>query len=116
MSSQDALYRVPALPVAGVKVLATSYEEVGGGMAANASVAAARLGAHVEYWGRLGADGLGDRIVADLQRAGVGTDTVRHMTGARSPASVVMIDPSGERQLCTYTDPRLGDEAGWLPL
>ena len=44
-SSVDTIYRVAAIPVAPTKVLATGYNEAGGGMAANASVAASRLGA-----------------------------------------------------------------------
>ena len=35
-SAQDAIYRVPAIPAAGLKVIATAYTESGGGMAANA--------------------------------------------------------------------------------
>ena len=40
-------------------------------MAANASVAVARLGGDAHYWGRVGADALGDRILAELAADGV---------------------------------------------
>jgi hypothetical protein len=44
MSALDAIYRVDAIPAKPTKVLACGYVECGGGMAANASVAVARLG------------------------------------------------------------------------
>ena len=71
MSALDAIYRVPAIPAIPTKVLATAFTECGGGMAANASVAVARLGGQACYWGRLGADLLGERILAQLSVEGV---------------------------------------------
>src|SRR5262249_47796720 len=50
MSALDAIYTVPAIPTAPVKILATGFRESGGGMASNASVAVARLGGDAEYW------------------------------------------------------------------
>src|SRR5207244_2494175 len=43
MSALDAIYRVAAIPTQPTKILATGFTESGGGMAANASVAVARL-------------------------------------------------------------------------
>jgi sulfofructose kinase len=68
MSAMDAIYRVAAIPTAPTKILATGFSECGGGMAANASVAVARLGGTSHYWGRVGADALGERILAELAR------------------------------------------------
>jgi len=58
----DAIYRVPTIPTTPTKVLARCYIETGGGTAANASFAARRLGAEVQYWGRVGDDAVGARI------------------------------------------------------
>ena len=115
-SSVDTIYRVPAIPSRPMKVLATSYTEAGGGMASNASVAAARLGAQVEYWGRIGDDASGAQIVAWLDAEGVKTDNVRRVAGARSPRTAVLVDDSGERLICGYNDPALDDEPSWLPV
>jgi hypothetical protein len=41
-SAIDTIYRVATIPSAPMKLLASAYAEAGGGMAANASVAAAR--------------------------------------------------------------------------
>jgi sulfofructose kinase len=115
-SSVDTIYGVAAIPATPTKVLASSYTEAGGGMAANASVAAARLGAEVEYWGRVGEDGLGVQIVAWLDAEGVSTRNVRRIPGARSPRTAVLVDDSGERLICGYNDPALDDDPSWLPV
>src|SRR5258705_69823 len=71
MSALDAIYRVPAIPATPTKVLASGFIECGGGMAANARVAVARLGGQVSYWGRLGTDDRGTRILRELADEGV---------------------------------------------
>lgn len=116
MSAQDAIYRVPAIPTTPTKVIATGFTECGGGMAASASVAVARLGGAAHYWGRLGDDAIGDRIVADLAREGVDVSAVRRVAGGASPSTAILIADDGERLVCTFTDPGLGADPSWLPL
>jgi sulfofructose kinase len=115
-SSVDTIYRVAAIPVTPSKVLATGYNETGGGMAANASVAASRLGAEVEYWGRVGDDASGRQITGWLEAEQVRTRAVRRIADARSPRTAVLIDDQGERLICTYNDPALDDDPSWLPM
>ena len=116
MSALDAIYRVTAIPSAPVKILASGFSESGGGMAANASVAVARLGGDSEYWGRLGADALGDRIVAELAAEGVRVDAVRRIAGCTSPSAAILVAADGERLICAYNDPALDRDAAWLPV
>lgn len=116
MSAQDAIYRVPAIPTTPTKVIATGFTERGGGMAANASVAVARLGGAAHYWGRLGDDAIGDRILADLEREGVDVSAVRRVRGGASPSTAILIADDGERLVCTFTDPGLGADPSWLPV
>ena len=116
MSAQDAIYTVSAIPTSPIKVLASHYTECGGGMAANASVAAARLGAVVEYWGRVGDDALGRRITDELAAEGVNVDHVRRVPGCASPSAAIIVDRRGERLICAYNDPALDRDPAWLPL
>ena len=85
-------------------------------MAANASVAVARLGGDAHYWGRLGADALGDRILAELAREGVDVGAVRRLAGRVSPSAAILVDDRGERLVCAYNDPELDTDPAWLPL
>jgi sulfofructose kinase len=116
MSALDTIYSVPEIPALPVKVLASGYTECGGGMAANAAVAAARLGAAVEYWGRVGDDALGQRIINELAAEGVETAHVRRVPGCVSPCAAILVDPRGERLICAYNDPLLDRDPTWLPL
>ena len=116
MSALDAIYRVPAIPATPTKVLATGYTECGGGMAANASVAVARLGGQAHYWGRVGSDELGDRILRQLQAEGVDVSTVRRVPDCVSPSAAILVADDGERLVCAYNDPKLDADPGWLPL
>jgi len=116
MSALDAIYAVPAIPATPTKVLATAFTECGGGMAANASVAVARLGGRPSYWGRVGDDELGTRILAELAAEGVDVGTVRRIGGCVSPSAAILVADDGERLICAYNDPRLDPDPGWLPL
>ncbi len=116
MSALDAIYQVGTIPSRPTKLLATAFTESGGGMAANASVAVARLGGEAHYWGRLGDDALGDRIVGQLAAEGVDVTAVRRIRGCVSPSAAILIANDGERLVCAYNDPALDQDASWLPL
>lgn len=59
---------------------------------ATAACAAARLGVDVAYWGQLGVDEVGDRIVERLSRCGVKTDGVVRVEGRRGPMGIILVD------------------------
>lgn len=113
LAVQDTILSIPqALGKAG-KVYVTARHSVGGGPAANAAVTIARLGGRVELAGRLGNDAAADAILSDLAREGVGTTWMRRCAGHDSAASVVLVDPSGERLIAVHAPP-LPSAADWL--
>jgi sulfofructose kinase len=116
MSALDAIYQVEAIPKTPTKILATGFIESGGGMAASASVGAARLGGQVAYWGRVGDDPLGTRILAELAAEGIDVTAVRRVPGCVSPSAAILVAPDGERLVCAYNDPALDHDPDWLPL
>jgi sulfofructose kinase len=115
-AAHDTIYRVAQIPTTPTKVPAVGYAECGGGMAANASVAAARLGADVRYVGRVGDDALGSRILEDLAQEGVNVRGVKRIAGCRSSSAAILVDGAGERLICSYNDPNLDLDADWFPL
>ena len=60
----DRIYRIESFPPQPTKIRALEHIEAGGGMAANAAVAIARLGGAAELWSRVGDDGAGHTIRA----------------------------------------------------
>jgi sulfofructose kinase len=115
IATLDYIYAVPALPVEGAKYRASALEVVGGGIAANAAVAIARLGGKASLLTRLGDDVTGDVIRNELEVERVDLRGCEAMAGARSPVSAIMVDPAGERMIVSYSDPDMAVRPGWLP-
>jgi len=110
----DRIWYLDDLPKEGGKYVAKDYTEVGGGPAATAAVAAAKLGAEVDFIGRVGDDDTGRRLLAELESLGVNTRYTRVVKGARSSQSAVLVDASGERVIANYPSADLPMTADWL--
>lgn len=115
-STLDKIWPLPQLPTAGGKYRANDYMEVGGGMAANAAVAVARLGGSVAYWGRAGNDGAGDTMRKEIAAYGVNITHFRLYAGARSSTSAVLVAGNGERAIINFRGAGIPDDPAWLPL
>lgn len=111
---QDRLYYVDSLPDGGGKYVAHDYKEIGGGPAATAAVAAARLGASVDFIGRLGDDAAGKTLLADLEQEGVNVSLTRVYYNARSSQSAILVDRQGERIIINHPSPELLSDAAWM--
>ncbi len=103
----DLVLGVDRLPRDATKDFADTAELVGGGPAANAAVAVARLGGVARFVGCVGDDPIGGLILHDLTVEGVDTDGVSVVTGATSPVSSVLVLPDGSRAIVNHTDPGL---------
>lgn len=112
----DHVYRVETLPGLPTKVRALEHIDSGGGMAANAAAAIARLGGRVELWSRVGGDAAGQIIRNALDEFGVDTSNVRIFETARSSTAAVIVDGRGERLVVSERDHAMPMDAGWLPL
>ena len=112
----DRVYRVEAFPREPTKVRAIEAIEVGGGMAANAAVAAARLGGRVELWSRVGDDNPGAIIKAGLKAERVDVRSVESFEDTRSSTSAIIVDDRGERLVVGMRDSTMPTSTSWLPL
>ncbi len=100
---QDILMRVERFPAPGSKIPASDFIVTGGGCAANAAVAIARLGGRAAFTGPLGGanDLVSNRILADLVAEGVDCAGVVRVTGATASVSLILIDATGEKTIAT---------------
>ena len=112
----DAIMKIDRFPGGDAKVLAEDGVMIGAGMAVAAACAAAAMGGDVSVWGRIGADRVGDFFLADLADAGVDTQFIHRVDGARTAVSSVIVDGQGQRLVVPYFDTRLGADATWLPI
>jgi sulfofructose kinase len=107
----DEVFRVGEFPVADTKGDATEFVSVGGGCAANAAVAVARLGGRVRFAGPLGGpagqEAVGDRILAGLKRERVDCAACVRMSGVPSSISAIVVNARGERTIVNHRDDRL---------
>lgn len=110
----DFIFMLDRMPRAAEKYRARDAAVSGGGCAANAAVAVARLGGQASLAARVGADMVGDMIVAGLEAEGVDCSRVRRFEGCRSSFSSVYVDGAGERQIVNFRDVSLSFDAAWL--
>lgn len=114
MAVVDFVFGLDSVPTRAVKYRADRAEVVGGGCAANAAVAVARLGGVAHLAARLGDDPMGDMILADLHTEGVRTGMCQRTPGARSSYSAVCVDAAGERQIVNFRGQGLTEQTSWL--
>ena len=103
----DFVFGIDVRPDRGRKAFADSMTVIGGGPAATAAAAVARLDASASFIGQLGEDVIGDLIVEDLSTWGVDTRRVRRHPSASSPVSTITVEADGERTIINHTDPEL---------
>lgn len=112
---QDFVFTVERLPDRGEKYRARTFETVGGGPAATAAVAIARLGGSARLAARVGDDLAADLIATELAGYGVDCTWLRRCTGCGSSVSAVIVDPTGERMIVNHLDAGMPADADWLP-
>jgi sulfofructose kinase len=117
-ASYDLVFAVPHHPGADEKIFADTLIACGGGPAANAAVAVARLGYRAAFAGYLGDDAYGELHGAELRRDGVSTDLVARGSSP-TPLSAVLVKPDGRRALVNYkgeTRPLPADAIDFSPI
>lgn len=133
VATLDAIALVGEFPGPDDRVVADEIVYAGGGPAATAAVAAARLGVRAAFVGTVGDDANGRAIVDGLADEGVDVSGVTVATGQSSAASVVVVDRVRDtRAICNRPAPRIDigagldliartrlvhvDHAGWAPV
>lgn len=94
--NMDLVTYVDALPLRGETVTEAKFQSFPGGKGANQAVAAARAGAHVEMYGCVGDDSIGQECLQNLQVAGIDTHAVLLKTEEYSGIAQIMVDAQGE--------------------
>lgn len=97
----DHVFVVEHIPTRPEKYVAKDAMTVGGGCAANAAVAIARLGGHALLSCRLGDDATADVILDDLKAEGVDV-SLSDTSGTRSSCSTILVDANGDRQIVNF--------------
>jgi sulfofructose kinase len=91
----DTILAVPRHPDPDDRVVASELVRAGGGPAATAAVALARLGVPVFLVAAVGDDGAGAAIRDGLEHEGVDVSELAVVPGARSAESAILVDADG---------------------
>jgi sulfofructose kinase len=98
----DDVFEVDAFPARPTKTPASSYRPGTGGMAFNAAIAAARLGAAVRMIGRVGSEPGAQMLRGRLRAEGVEARGLESVPGATTSVSAIVVDARGERQIFNH--------------
>ena len=96
--NMDLVTVVERLPKPGETVLGRGFARYPGGKGLNQAVAAARLGAEVTLFGRVGNDAFGEELLAVARENGVDVGYVEKVPG-QTGISAILVDPQGENMI-----------------
>lgn len=99
----DLIFQVPHHPSEDEKLGSTTHRGCGGGPAANAAIAIARLGLSTGFIGYLGNDVYGDSHFAEFKAEGVNTQHLQRGSIA-TPVAALIVKPDGKRSVINYTE------------
>lgn len=114
MAVIDFIFSVDEMPRLNEKYRAEDARIVGGGPAACAAVAIARLGGEAILATRLGDDMIADLVIADLEKEQVDMSRAHRAEGGRSAFSSVYVNKDGERQIVNFRGSSLTNDIDWL--
>jgi ribokinase len=97
--NEDVMLRIGRRIHPGETVTARRVERRPGGKGANQAAAAAAAGAEVAMLGAVGDDPAGIRMVQDLRRRGVNTESVRTVNGVSTGTAYITVTPDGENTI-----------------
>ena len=95
-SNVDLVTDVDRMPVWGETIAAPRFEMSHGGKGANQAVAAAKLGASVVMVSKVGDDMLGDGVLTNFERMGVGANHVQRVAAQSTGTATILVDKSGD--------------------
>jgi ribokinase len=94
--NMDLVVRCARLPRPGETVIGREFLTAPGGKGANQAVAAARLGAAVEFVGAVGADSFGEQAATALRAEGIGVRHLSRIAGTATGVAVISVSDDGE--------------------
>ena len=97
--NMDLVVRCAHLPRPGETVIGRDFRTVPGGKGANQAVAAARLGAKVEFIGCVGTDSFGDEAAAALRAEGIDLRHLGRVADAATGVAVISVSDAGENSI-----------------
>lgn len=97
--NMDFAVEVKEMPEKGETILGKKVSLIPGGKGANQAYAVSRLGKKVQMIGAVGTDIFGDKLVFNLEKAGVGTEGICRVENRESGQAFVFVNEAGENSI-----------------
>ncbi|MEN6368403.1 MAG: ribokinase [Thermotogota bacterium] len=98
-ANMDLVTEVARIPRPGETVAGESLRYYPGGKGANQAVAAARLGAAVAFFGKVGRDPFGDRLIEGLRADGIDVSAVARVVEPPTGTASIWVERTGENAI-----------------
>ncbi len=98
-ANMDLVIRTHAMPAPGETVIGSGFSRNPGGKGANQAVAVSRLGGRCKFIGRVGDDGFGRDIVANMKAEGIDCEHLIRTPGAPTGVAMILVDSHGENSI-----------------
>lgn len=95
----DHVIQVPYFPKAGETLTGSDYQIAFGGKGANQAVAAARLGAAVQFIGAIGDDAIGQTMKAAFAADGIDVQAIETIAQQSTGLAMIQVASSGENSI-----------------
>lgn len=95
----DHVMKVDSFPKPGDSVKGSGIARFPGGKGFNQAVAAARLGANVEFAGAVGNDAAGEEMLSIMVASGIETSLINKIDNESTGAALVYVDATGQNMI-----------------
>ncbi len=95
----DFVVKVHHMPEAGETILGGKMEKIPGGKGANQAYACGMLGGMASFISAYGDDGLGDLMLANMEKAGVNCDGVRCVEDEATGIALIYVNEQGNNSI-----------------
>ena len=95
----DHIIQVPRFAKAGETLLGSGYKIAYGGKGANQAVAAARLGANIDFIGCIGDDDIGQTMKEAFQQDGVNVSGITQIAQSMTGIAMIQVADDGENSI-----------------
>ena len=113
--NMDMVMQLEKLPRPGDTVLCPSYQLIPGGKGGNQAVAAAKAGAQVKLFSKVGNDEFGRMILDSLKTIGIELMGVGQSPSLPTGCATVSVDAQGENQITVATGANLENQESEIP-
>jgi ribokinase len=97
--NMDLVVRTTRMPLPGETLHGEDLNIIPGGKGANQAAAVAKMGSDIAMIGRVGSDVFGQKLIAELEAAGVNTKHILTTAKSASGTALIIVDQKGQNSI-----------------